>query len=442
MKKALVYGLKSSGLAVINVLLKEYEVYVYDDSNLTLQKVIKEYNGKVKQFESFSNENLKELSFIVISPSISIYKPEIIKAKELDVDVIGELEFGYKCGIRPLVSVTGSNGKSTTVKLIEYIFKVAGKSAKAVGNIGEPITNFLSTKNKNLINEVSSFQLETIKSYSSPISVILNVSPNHLDRHFNFETYLNTKLKIFYYLNDEDIKIVNYDDDNLKKITLPKTFFFSMTQKVRGAYYKDGYLYLNIKRKTNLISKEELKLKGNHNIQNILAASLVCYFAGIKIKYIKSALRNFLGLEHRLTFVDKKNDITFINDSKSTSADSCLVAVNSFNEDIYLLLGGKDKGLDYKEMFKKMPKNVKAVFLYGETLKIMKNDLLLGNTNLCYYETKTLNEAIEKSYKVATKNSIILLSPATSSFDEFSCFEERGEFFIKKVKELEWKINL
>lgn len=435
MKKVLVYGLKSSGIAVIDALIDDYDIYIYDDNREQLEKINEYYCGIVKVIYNLENELdkiINEFSFVVISPAISIYKKEIKSMIDSGLEVIGELELGYKLGVKPLVSITGSNGKSTTVKLIEYIFIVSKKCARAVGNIGEPITKFFSLQQKNLINEVSSFQLETIKDYTSPISAILNITPNHLDRHKTFEEYKRTKLKL---LNNASIKVLNYDDENLKNI---KGYYFSIKEKVKGAYLdnKDGYLKLNVKRLIPLIHKSELKILGDHNIQNALASSLICYLLGIKLRYIKYGLRNFKGLKHRLNVVDKIDNITFINDSKSTSIDSCLTAVKSLKDDITLLLGGKDKNLDYVDMFKELSKieNIKNIIVYGEICQNLYNDYKKSNAHTNIYRCNRLQDSIEKAIQVTNKG-IILLSPATSSFDEFECFEDRGNFFEKQVRE-------
>lgn len=437
MKNILIYGLKNSGLAVIEALINENNIFIYDDDKRNLENVYNSYKREVNIFKNFDETNLKQIDLIVISPAISIYKKEIIFAQNLGIKVIGEMELGYLMGIQPKISVTGSNGKSTLVKMIEYTFKVAGKNAKAVGNIGVPISNFFSDGERNLINEVSSFQLESINTYRSPISVILNVTPNHLDRHLTFNNYLNSKLRLINNANDTDIKILNYDDENLKKIKLKNTYFFSLKDKVKGAYLdRNNFLCLNIKKKIIILKKEELSLKGEHNILNCLACILVCYFSGIKVKYIKRALRTFKGLEHRQKVVFEYKGVKFIDDSKSTSIDSCLTALKVFKEPIILLLGGKDKNLDYTEMFEKMPKNMKKIIIFGETANKMERNIVDSKTTIEYKKVNKLIDAINEAINSASNSDVVLLSPATSSFDEFSCFEERGKYFENKVKEI------
>ncbi|MBQ7306940.1 MAG: UDP-N-acetylmuramoyl-L-alanine--D-glutamate ligase [Clostridia bacterium] len=433
MENVLIYGLKNSGKSVIKALENNYNLFIYDDNKKVLNNTYQEFFGKVKILDNFCCDNIKNFSLIVISPSISIYKKEIVEAKKMGIKVIGEMELGYLLGIRPLVSVTGSNGKSTTVKLIEHILQKSNKKAEAVGNIGKPITSFCNKEKGNLINEVSSFQLESIDKYRSKIGVLLNISPNHLDRHNNFETYKNEKLKL---LLHSKIKIINFDDKNFLFKKNKNTFYFSLTKKVKGAYIEKNYVVINIKKKIRLIKISEIKLKGQHNLQNILVASLVCYLLGIKKKDIKKRLKSFEGLEHRLQKVASYKGITFVNDSKSTSIESCLVAVKSFTSNIILLIGGKDKNLDYKSMFKDMPNNIKRIVIYGQTKQKMENDLLLSNTRIEYKVCNNLKEAVDYSFLIAENKDIVLLSPATSSFDEFSCFEERGKYFANRVKEI------
>ena len=353
--------------------------------------------------------------------------------KEVNIKVIGEMELAYLLGARPKVSVTGSNGKSTTVKLIEHIFLNSKKNAEAVGNIGKPLSMFCNSKNKVLINEVSSFQLETIEKYFSQIGVVLNITPNHLDRHKDFEVYKKEKLKL---LKSSKIKIINYDDKNLNFYKNKNTFYVSLNKKVKGVYIENDYIILNINRKIKLLKINELRLKGKHNLYNVMFSCLVSFLLKVKIKDIKNGVRTFCGLEHRLEKVATHKGITFINDSKSTSIDSCLVAVNSFSNNVILLIGGKDKNLDYKPMFQSFKNNIKKIIIYGETKQKMEQDLILSKSCVEYVVCNNLKEAIEFSFKIAKREDTVLLSPATSSFDEFSSFNERGEYFSKLVKEI------
>ena len=242
MKNLLVYGLSLSGKAVIKN-KKDYNVYIFDDNYSVTEKTLKEYNY-VNVFPGFNYDNLKDISLIVISPAISIYNSNILLAKKMGIKVISEVEYAYQNGIISEINVTGSNGKSTTVKFIEYALNRGGYDAIATGNIGIPLTGVKN--DKILVNEISSFQLETIDNFHSHISVITNVTPNHLDRHKNFETYLSAKLNLIKNSKKEDYIIVNFDDENLKKINGDNVYYFSTKSEVKGAIKMSLAFWANI----------------------------------------------------------------------------------------------------------------------------------------------------------------------------------------------------
>ena len=433
MKNLLVYGLSLSGKAVIEN-KKDYNVYIFDDNYSVTEKTLKEYNY-VNVFPGFNYDNLKDISLIVISPAISIYNSNILLAKKMGIKVISEVEYAYQNGIISEINVTGSNGKSTTVKFIEYALNRGGYDAIATGNIGIPLTGVKN--DKILVNEISSFQLEAIDNFHSHISVITNVTPNHLDRHKNFETYLSAKLNLIKNSKKEDYIIVNFDDENLKKINGDNVYYFSTKSEVKGAFCdKNGDIYINFDKKDKIINKNELGILGEHNVYNILAGIIVCYIKKINKNDIIYSVKNFKGLKYRVNVFLEKDGIKYVDDSKSTSIDSCLASVKCFTSPLVLLLGGSDKGLDYKDMFLNLPTNVKCLVIYGKTKYKMVKNLLESKRKIKYYIKDNLYKATIFGAGMLKSGDVLLLSPATSSFDEFKNFMERGDFFEKTVREV------
>lgn len=434
-KSVLVYGLGRSGKSSIKLLKKDYNVFIYDEDETLKLNLAKEFN--VKFIDNFLDTKfLKKLNFVVISPAISIFSENFQILKQLNLTIISELQLGYDYGVKPVVSVTGSNGKTTTVKLIEYIGNYNYKNYEAVGNIGIPLTEKVEENNKNYIAEVSSFQLANITNYKSYISCFLNINENHIDWHRTYSNYIESKKNLIKNIDRNDCVIINLDDEILNNwIPDCKLYYFSMKQKCYGAYCKNGKIYLNIDRKKYICKVKNLKLKGNHNVQNVLCAIICSTLLKVNKKAIVKAIKNFSPLEHRIEFVEKFKNITFINDSKSTSPNACLTAIKSIKNKIVLLIGGKDKSLSYKNLFLNLPKNVEYIIFYGENSKKLVNEFLENNVySIRFMQQNTLKDAFNFAMTLKIEEFTLLFSPATSSFDEFDNYEERGDFFKKLVR--------
>lgn len=393
---------------------------------------------------SFDEEYLDRLfcglSFIVTSPGISFDNLLFKKARERKVKIISEFELGTNNSKGDIIAVTGTNGKTTTVMLIKHLLQNQHKNVFLAGNIGTAVTSVCDKTNASsiLILECSSFQLENIKSFSPHIATILNITPDHLNRHKTMKNYIKAKLNITKYQTKNDYLLLNYDDEILMK-NIPKTkakiFYFSTKKRVVGCYVKSGSIYFYDGTTENkLVSLKNVKLVGEHNISNILCAVLAIILETGKLNLLGN-LSTFQGVTHRIEYVATIDGVAYFNDSKATNIDSTLVAIKSFKQNINLILGGSDKGYNFDNLFAGLSKNVKNIVAIGETSqKILSSAKKYGYTNISL--EKTLNDAVKSLKNKAQSGDIILLSPACASFDQFNNYEERGNVFKKLVKEI------
>lgn len=427
--KALVLGLGRSGLATIKLLEKNgFEVYKFDDN--------------IKEFKFGLKDRLPcDLSFIVLSPAVSLDNRLVKLAKKLKIEVVGELELSSRICPCDILAVTGTNGKTTTTTLLGELMKSEFKTWVG-GNIGIPLAEFVSDVNfsDKVVLEVSSFQLETIKNFRPHVACLLNLSSDHINRHKSMKKYIEAKLKIFQNMNENDFAVLNADDGlvckSLKNFR-GNTYYFSTKNEVVGCFSKDGFIYFKDNKNitTKICSVSSVKIVGEHNLSNALCAICMFILAGGKIDKIKKVLEKFKGVDHRLQFVDSICRVDFYNDSKATNPNSTIVAMNSFSEPTVLILGGSDKGFGFDEVFSNMPNNIKAILVMGEVKdKILKSAKKYKFTNI--YIVQSLKEAVSMGYELLkTSGGVVLLSPATASFDMFSNYAQRGKFFVCAVKE-------
>lgn len=438
-KNILVYGLGKSGIGAIKLLKKQKaKIFVYDDNFNNLNSF---NDNSVCKVQAITENFLEGIHLIVVNPSVSKYSENLKLAFIKNVKIISEIELAYLFKKGKIISVTGSNGKSTTSTLIYNIFKQANLKTSLVGNIGNSFCEEVAkNKKQHYIVEVSSFQLETIDKYKSDIACFLNFSENHLDRHFSLKNYFETKCEIFKNSTKKDYKILNYDDEKVRYVkTNSNTYFFSCVEVVKGTYVNNGQIYFNNGKTTEkILSVDDIKLIGEHNLQNVLCAVLVAKLNKIKNEYIKKAVQNFYGINHRIEYVDEINGIKFYNDSKSTTCKATLTALNCFkNNNVLLILGGSDKGFGFEEIFKNLPSCVKNIICLGE----VKDKILLEAKKHEFfniYESDSFINGIYLSKQLASAENldIVLLSPATASFDMFQNFEERGDTFKNLIKEI------
>ena len=430
--KAIIVGNGKSGKAAFELLKSEnVEVSFLKQEDIDAKFFEKEYLDRL----------LKGLSFIVKSPGVP-YDVEILKeVKNRKIKIVGEFELGAKRLQGDVIAVTGTNGKTTTVSLINFLLNGGNQKIFKGGNIGIPVSSFCKETKKEDISvlECSSFQLENISKFRPKISAILNLSPDHLNRHKTFKNYIDCKKNIAKNQTENDYLLINADEEILMK-NLPKTkakiFYFSTKKIVKGCYLKRGNIYFN----DNLISKKiasvkDIKIVGEHNLSNALCATLAVWLETHDEEILKR-LKDFSAVEHRIEFVSKINQISFYNDSKATNILSTLSAIKSFKCGINLILGGSDKGCDFDEFFAKTPKNIENIAIFGETRqKIAFSAQKYGFKN--FYICDTLKASTLLLYQLAKEGEIVLLSPACASFDCFENYEERGNCFKKIVKEIE-----
>lgn len=428
-KNILVYGLSLSGEWVAKLLLKlKANVFLYDDDSHVLKA--KNLSG-CYMLEELNENLISQFDFLVVSPGIDSDNQFLQLAKKLGIKIYSELEFASQF-CKNIVAVTGTNGKTTTVQLITAILQKKYK-AIACGNIGYPLSRAVLEAKKSLkVAEVSSFMLEHAETFAPRVATVLNIEPDHLIRHKTMEEYSKVKRSIFKNLKSSDFAVVNLDKNIYSSVeSLRITYSYSHLADV---YIKNGYIYLHNDR---IIALNELKLKGKHNVYNIMCAICYGYIYKVKPKKIREALINFSSEKYRIEYVEEINGIHFVNDSKSTNIASTLAAVETVKGAIILLLGGSKKGLDYTKLFSKLSKRVKSVVVYGE----IANELILANDNkFDLIKAKDLSSAFDESVKLCKPGDTVLLSPASASYDQFSSYIERGKVFNQKVKEYEIEV--
>ena len=437
MKKVLVYGLGLTGISSVKTLEKEgYEVYTYDKN----KKNVKELEGY--KYSPISDLEIDTIpyDFVVKSPGIPPHD-EIVKRLSRKYEIISDIELSYR--IFPdakIISITGTNGKTSTTSMVTHILNESGIKAISVGNIGEGILWQMATnKDAVFVCELSSFQLHDIKNYKPKIATITNISEDHIDWHGTFDDYIESKINISKNQDEDDYIIINHEDKILqdhKSSYKAKIYEFSSKNEVkRGIFLKDSTIYLKDEKIEKLIDVDDLLIIGNHNYENIMAASLCAYLFGIDISDIKKALKTFNSIEHRLEYVDTISGIKVYNDSKGTNVDSSVKAIESFNDPIIIIAGGYNKHIDYSAFVKAFKKKGKLMVIMGETSDILVN--LCKEEGVSYIKAKDMKEAVDISFDHASDGDVILLSPASASWDMYKNFELRGEDF--KAKVLEYK---
>ena len=435
-----ILGGGESGIgAAVLAIQKDYNVFV-SDSNLIKSNYKKILNDHNIDFEEgiHSIDKILESDLIVKSPGIPNKSNLINEILFNEIDLISEIEFAFRHTNGKIIAVTGTNGKTTTSLLIHKILKDAGFDVLLAGNVGNSFSYEISKKDYELIVlEVSSFQLDNIVSFCPYISILLNITPDHLDRYNeNFDEYLHSKLKITLNQKQNDFLIYNHDDPDFKKInTNAKKIPLSLNKEILsdGGYYKNNQININLNNKAMTIKK--LALNGTHNIFNSMAAAMAARVFEVSDDMIRKSLIDFENIEHRLEYVITVHGIDFINDSKATNVNAAWYAVESMNKPFVWILGGVDKGNDYTELIKvAKEKNVKAIICLGSENKKIKDSF--KSVVDIFEEAKDMHEAVNKSYAIASSGDVVLLSPACASFDLFENFEHRGSEFKKMVRSL------
>jgi UDP-N-acetylmuramoylalanine--D-glutamate ligase len=443
-KRVLVVGLGKSGVASA-LFLKERgaRVTVSDskpEAELRDEILLLLEHGITVETGGHGDRTFRGQDLIVVSPGVPFDAPQLEQARALGEPVIGEVELAAQFLAGPIVAITGANGKTTTTTLAGEII-AAGKFPTLVGgNIGTPAITFAERAKPDTwtVLEVSSFQLETIISFQPRIAVILNITPDHLDRHKTFANYVNAKARIFQNQQAEDLTVLNADDPTTAGLagrTRARLFWFSRKKEVeKGAFVRAGQiLFRDEKTARNIMPVAEIPLKGAHNLENVLAGVSIGALAGCEPAQIRDAVRNFRAVEHRLEFVAQVAGVDYYNDSKATNVDATIKALESFPANIHLILGGKDKGSDYSVLNALLRERVKRVYTIGAAAAKIESQIA-GATEIV--SSQTLENAVHRASESAKTGDIVLLAPACASFDQFENYEHRGRVFKEAVKAL------
>jgi UDP-N-acetylmuramoylalanine--D-glutamate ligase len=449
-KKVLVVGLGKSGLAAALFLrhngaqvtvsdVRSAEALANDIPGLLEEGIMVEAGGH--GLLTFRRQDL-----IVVSPGVPLDTPELVQVRSFGLPVIGELELAARFLKGKTVAITGSNGKTTTTALLGEILKQAGLHALVGGNIGVPVVALIdeSTSATWTVLEVSSFQLESTDKFQPNIAVILNITPDHLDRHGSFENYALAKERIFAAQNENDCVVLNADNVRAAQAATrssARVYWFSVEHPVpRGAWLEQGQLVFRPDAESpaeQVIPLKEIPLKGAHNVENVLAAVCAARLAGAPADAIRRAIQKFQAVEHRLEFVASVNGVEFYNDSKATNVDATAKAVAAFESGIHLILGGKDKGSDYTQLAQLLRARVRAVYTIGSAAAKIESQLR-GVVSI--HSCETLDNAVSAAASAARSGEVVLLAPACSSFDQFENYEHRGRVFKELVGERRgWK---
>lgn len=440
-KNLSVIGLGKTGIAVANFLsLHGANVTVTDSkSRDQLLEPLKQLRQDVKI--RFQNpEPPLDTEVVVLSPGVDIHSPFLENASRARIEIISEIELANRFNTVPIIAITGTNGKSTCTSLIAEIFGRSGKTVHAGGNLGIPFISLLDQGDAEYrILELSSFQMEATSGLHPVVSVVLNISPDHMDRHKDFESYVALKKKIFAHQTQDNFLILNQDDPNTrdmgKDCPAKRIFFSTQTELEEGVFLSGNKIIARLQnRKQETISLESLSRGMQWHVESILPAIATALLLNVSLEAIQQALKNFVGLEHRLEWVRNLNGIDFVNNSKGTNVGSVCKSLNTFNRPIILIAGGIDKNTDFSPLKSLMKEKVKHLVLIGETRNKFKEIL---NGSFGYEESDSLEEAVALANAKAEDGDVVLLSPACASFDMFKDYADRGNRFKTIVKNLE-----
>jgi UDP-N-acetylmuramoylalanine--D-glutamate ligase len=445
-KRVLVVGLGKSGIAAARFLkARGAQVTVSDirPAGLISELPALLDAGIMVETGSHGILTFRRQDLIVVSPGVPSNTPELTTVRAMGIPIIGELELGSEFLQGQVVAITGSNGKTTTTTLIGEIFKASGKLTLVGGNIGRPVVDMVaeSTPGTWSVLEVSSFQLETIQAFKARIALVLNITPDHLDRHGSFEAYAAAKTRITENQNSDDFLILNAEDEPTKLVaakTKAQIYWFSPRRQVKqGAFVHGESILFRGKEGGDvepIMPVAEIPLAGAHNVENVLAAVCAARLAGVEAHVIREAVAAFHAVEHRLEFVRELNGVRWFNDSKATNVDATAKAIEAFPGGIWLILGGKDKDSNYSTLSPLLHARVRAVITIGSAAEKIESQLA-GVVKI--ERTGTMERAVAWARNEAKAGDVVLLAPACASFDQFENYEHRGRVFKQLVGALE-----
>ena len=450
-KNVLVIGLGKSGFATAGLLAGEADVTCWDSKEESKfdAKEIDALKERGVQFAFGGEPSAKGFDQLVLSPGVPPTIPVCDEARELGIEISGELEQAYEHCKGTFYAITGTNGKTTTTALTGEIFKAAGRKTEVVGNIGLPSSARALDADEDtcMVTEVSSFQLETIKEFKPKVSAILNITPDHLNRHGTFEEYARVKGLVFANQDESDFFVYNADDPETVRIfqTCEKAVKVAFSRKFRPeapcAYAEDGKMYIDAADGEGprfVIDTKDIYIPGAHNLENALAAAAICFFAGIGADVIAKMLREFRGVEHRIEFVKEVKGVRYVNDSKGTNPDASIKAIEATDTPILLIAGGYEKNSDFTEFIEGFNGKVKYLLLLGQTAQRFADTARrCGFPEDRMIFCADMKDVISHAYRLAEVGDTVLLSPASASWGMYNNFEERGEDFKQLVLALE-----
>ena len=446
-RKVLVFGAGISGIGAAGLLeANGADVILYDGNEkldpASLKEQLGEKSGAAVLTGKLPQETITSLDMAVLSPGVPTDLPVVLAMNEAGVQVIGEIELAYQFGKGDVLAITGTNGKTTTTSLLGQIMKQAREEVYVVGNIGNPYTAVAGqmTEQAVTVAEISSFQLETIREFRPKVSAILNITPDHLNRHHTMEAYIEAKENIAVNQTEDDFCILNYEDRLLREFgenLRAKVLYFSSQRKLEeGIFLEDGGIVLCLNgQKETICHVDELQILGTHNHENVMAAAAMAYVYGVPAETIRKSVLSFGGVEHRIEYVAEKNGVAYYNDSKGTNPDAAIKGIRAMKRPTVLIGGGYDKDSEYTEWIESFDGKVKKLILLGQTReKIARDAKKCGFTD--YVFADSFEEAVHMAVQEAVSGDAVLLSPACASWDMFPSYEVRGDKFKEIVNSL------
>ena len=446
-KNVLVFGSGKSGIAAAELLEKQNaNIFVFEGNEKQSVAEIKEKSESFAKAEIYvgtlPEEVMDKLDFVVLSPGVPTDLPLVNAMRDKKITIIGEIELAYQVAKGKILAITGTNGKTTTTTLVGEILSNYFKDVKVVGNIGIPYTSVAADTTEETVTaaEISSFQLETIVDFAPDVSAILNITPDHLNRHHTMEEYIRVKELITKNQTSEDTCVLNYEDPILRAFgenLQIRVLFFSSERKLKqGLYLEDETIwYADESQKLAICKTQDLNIVGKHNYENVMAAAGMALSYGVPLEKIQEAVKAFQAVEHRIEFVTEKSGVVYYNDSKGTNPDAAIKGIQAMSRPTLLIGGGYDKGSDYTEWIQSFDGKVKYLVLLGVT-----KEKIAETARKCGFDNIIMTESLEEAVKVCAENAesgdAVLLSPACASWDMFPSYEVRGRRFKELVRNL------
>lgn len=444
---AIVAGTGKSGISATKLLVNHgVKVYLFDENKDRDIEAIKEETGdsELVQIElgELGEDALSSSQLMVISPGIPVDAPFTDVVRNAGIPIWSEIELAYHYGKGKIAAITGTNGKTTTTALVGEIVKAHNAKTIVVGNIGIPYTELCDTTDddSDTVAEISSFQLETVIDFHPNVSAILNLTPDHLNRHYTFENYGNVKFSITKNQTMDDVTVLNYDDEHTRamgekaKEHCHVVYFSRLEKPAGGVYLEDGDIILEDgDKKINVLAIKDLKLMGAHNVENVLAAVGISYYMGVPVDVIRDVATSFKAVAHRIEYVDTVDGVAYYNDSKGTNPDAAIKGIQAMVAPTFLIGGGYDKGSEYDEWIEAFDGKVKWLVLIGQTAQKIADCAKRHGFNSIIFE-ENLQDAVAYCHENAVDGDAVLLSPACASWGQFDNYEQRGDMFKEYVR--------